>query len=272
MSVQQITTPLEIYALLPKSNCGQCYLPSCLAFAAALLKDEKQPSDCPYLSPENAAQLSQRIQPRDTIDLTREDHLQGLQNRIKTIKFPDAVKRLGARLIGQKLAIQCLGKDFLVEQHGKVSSACHTHPGLTIPLLTYIVDAEDVPLTGEWVPFRELKDGAPMNGLFVQRCEKPLQQLVDNHTELFADLIDIFSGQRSSNYFASDISLLLYPLPKLPILICYCQPEEGMASQLSLFFDASAGKILPIDSIYSLTVGLIVMFEKISLQHRKHGH
>ena len=42
-------TPLEIYALLPKTNCGECGIATCLAFAAAVLKEEKHPADCPRL-------------------------------------------------------------------------------------------------------------------------------------------------------------------------------------------------------------------------------
>jgi len=42
--------PLTIYGLLPRTNCGQCGQPSCLAFAAALSKGEGEPGDCPALS------------------------------------------------------------------------------------------------------------------------------------------------------------------------------------------------------------------------------
>ena len=45
----KLTTPLEIFKLLPKSNCGQCQVSTCLAFAAAIIKDEKLLSDCPHL-------------------------------------------------------------------------------------------------------------------------------------------------------------------------------------------------------------------------------
>ena len=51
------------------------------------------------------------------------------------------------------------------------------------------------------------------------------------------------------------------------MLICYWKSEEGMASDLNIFFDAHAEQNLPLESIYALGVGLVTMFEKIALRH-----
>lgn len=37
---------MELYQLTPKTNCKRCGLPTCMAFAAALLTKEKQVDDC----------------------------------------------------------------------------------------------------------------------------------------------------------------------------------------------------------------------------------
>ena len=42
-------TPLDIYRLLPQTNCGRCKDPGCLAFAARLAAGECGPDDCPLL-------------------------------------------------------------------------------------------------------------------------------------------------------------------------------------------------------------------------------
>ena len=170
-------------------------------------------------------------------------------------------------MIGGKLNITCLGKDFLVDNNGKFISECHTHVGLTIPLLSYIVNSNGDNPSGNWVPFRELKDGPPMSALFEKRGEKQLQVLADNHTELFDDLVNIFSGTKEEKKFASDISVVLYPLPKLPVLICYWKPEEDLGSKLSIFFDDTADRHLSTKWIFELTIGMVMMFEKIAHKH-----
>jgi hypothetical protein len=106
-----------------------------------------------------------------------------------------------------------------------------------------------------------------MNQLFARKGEQGLRQLLDRHTDLLEGLIDIFSGQRPRADFAADLAVVLSPLPKLPILICYWQPEEDMASDLNIFFDSSASDHLDIRSIYALAVGLVMMFEKIAQKH-----
>lgn len=42
-------TPLDIYKMLPRTNCGNCGSPTCLAFAALLAAAEIHPDDCPLL-------------------------------------------------------------------------------------------------------------------------------------------------------------------------------------------------------------------------------
>lgn len=91
--------------------------------------------------------------------------------------------------------------------------------------------------------------------------------MADTYTDLFEDMIHLFNGKAVARHFDADISLVLYPLPLVPILICYWKPEEGLSSNLQLFFDSRAEDNLPAESIYALAAGLVRMFEKIALRH-----
>ena len=42
--------PLDIYALLPQTNCGECGEATCMAFAAKLFMRERTPDECTPLS------------------------------------------------------------------------------------------------------------------------------------------------------------------------------------------------------------------------------
>jgi hypothetical protein len=264
----RITNPYDIYKLLPQTSCGECTLPNCLAFAAAVIKGGKKPADCPYLTPEAREKLSGSIGIREEFDRVRGEDLETLRNRLKDIDFAWKAEELGSRMAGDRLVIKSLGKDFFVDPRGRVTSECHTHAWMVMPLLSYIVHSSGVDISHRWVPFRELKDGAPMSPLFVQRAEKPLKKLLDNYPDLLGDLLSMFSGRRADNdLFDSDLALSLYPLPKVPILLCYWNAEAGMDSNLNIFFDVSAEEHLTIESIFSLGVGLVMMFEKIARKH-----
>jgi acetyl-CoA decarbonylase/synthase complex subunit gamma len=56
-------TGIQIFKLLPKTNCGECKSPTCLAFAMALAAGKAELDTCPYVSPEARAELSDASAP-----------------------------------------------------------------------------------------------------------------------------------------------------------------------------------------------------------------
>ncbi|MDD4873999.1 MAG: acetyl-CoA decarbonylase/synthase complex subunit gamma [Dehalococcoidales bacterium] len=50
-------TGIEIFKLLPKTNCGECGIPTCLAFAMSLAAGKAELTKCPYLSDESKNKL-----------------------------------------------------------------------------------------------------------------------------------------------------------------------------------------------------------------------
>jgi len=56
-------TGIEIFKLLPKTNCGDCGVPTCLAFAMQLASGKAALSACPHVSEESKAKLSEASAP-----------------------------------------------------------------------------------------------------------------------------------------------------------------------------------------------------------------
>ncbi len=54
---------IQIYKLLPQTNCKECGFPTCLAFAMKLAAKQVELSLCPYVSEESKAQLSEAAAP-----------------------------------------------------------------------------------------------------------------------------------------------------------------------------------------------------------------
>lgn len=260
-------TPLEIYMLLPRSNCGECGISTCLAFAAAVLKDEKQPGDCPRLEAEARARLAGNIDRQVNLETTREEQLAELKKKIAGTDILSRPEQLGARVAGDRLIITCLGKDFSVDRSGAVASQCHTHSWFSLPLLDYVLHCEGAEPTGRWVPFRELPKGKTWNPLFERRCERPMKRIADEHSGLFEDLVGMFRAASSARAFDADVAVVLSPLPKVPLLVCYWKPEDGMESQLHLFFDETAERNLPVESLFTMATGIVRMLERIMHTH-----
>jgi acetyl-CoA decarbonylase/synthase, CODH/ACS complex subunit gamma len=56
-------TGIQIFKLLPKTNCKECGVPTCLAFAMNLASGKAELDSCPYVSEEARAQLSEASAP-----------------------------------------------------------------------------------------------------------------------------------------------------------------------------------------------------------------
>lgn len=56
-------TGLDIFKLLPKKNCGECGVPTCLAFAMKLAAGQAEIDLCPYVTDETKEQLSEAAAP-----------------------------------------------------------------------------------------------------------------------------------------------------------------------------------------------------------------
>lgn len=263
----KVKTPLEIYKFLPQTNCRQCHLPSCLAFAAAVLKGEKNLTDCPFVSATVAAQFEGPVEERTSMDRNMEEVYVRLRQEIAATDLADRAAATGGRMDGRRLVVTCLGKDFVIDQDGTVSSDCHINPWVTVPLLQYVLHSEGAAPTGEWVSMRELDGGPTWNPLFVQRCEMGLKRLADAQPQLFEDLVGMFSGRKAAPVFDADIAIILSPLPKVPVLICYWRAEDDLESRLSIYFDRNADRNLDVELLHTLGVGMVSMFAKIGHTH-----
>jgi len=52
---------LDILRCLPRTNCGECDMPSCMAFATALAEGDRAVEECPYLCGEEYAESLEKL-------------------------------------------------------------------------------------------------------------------------------------------------------------------------------------------------------------------
>ena len=258
---------MEIFQLLDQSNCRQCGEKTCLAFAGAVYRGQRRLGDCPTLDPQIVARYKPEGEGPPDGEQGRNEVLQELKSEIVGIDFTRTAEKAGGRFAGKRLTLQVLGKDFSVDTRGNIITDIHVNPWVAVPVLNYLLHGKGRPVTGNWVSFRELGDGAERYPLFQKRCEEPLKQVADLHTGLFDDMVRIFNGKQVQKQFESDISVVLHPLPKVPLMVCYWLPDEGLQSSLNLYFDETADSNLDIGSIFTLGTGLAQMFLKLSWRH-----
>ncbi|MCG6910234.1 MAG: DUF3786 domain-containing protein [Deltaproteobacteria bacterium] len=259
---------MEIFKYLEKSNCRECGEKTCLAFAGAVFQGRKTIDQCPRLPAEVTALFARDDDDTEQgADERQVAFLKKMATEIGRLDLSEAAARAGGRFDGDKLTLKVLGKDFSVNAEMKFITQLHVNPWILGPFLDYVIYGDGVIPNGSWVSYRELAEGKERYPLFQKRCEAALKRIADTYTDLFDDLVHIFDGKRVAEAFESDISVVLHPLPKVPIMICYWRPEEGMASDMNLFFDRSADRNLKNGTAFTLGAGLAQMFEKLAVRH-----
>jgi len=258
---------MEVFVLLDRSNCRRCGEKTCLAFAGAVFCGRRSLESCPHL---DAATVQRYAGAKRGLRAEEEDpeqFLSALREKIKGLDLAAVAQRVGGHFAQGRLTMKILGKDFSIDGSGAFSSAIHIIPWVTVPVLTYVVHCTGVPVVGEWISFREIREGQERYLLFKRRCEEAMKRVADIWPDLFDDIVHLFDGRHVDARFASDISVVLHVFPRVPLMICYWRESEGIASSLNVFFDRTIDENLDVGAVFMLATGLAQMFEKLALQH-----
>lgn len=262
-------TVLDILKVLDRSNCKECGLPTCMAFAAEVIAGNKRLEDCPRLDPAKAAALDGKLPARREQEWTGEEALAGLQDRFSGVDLAARAEPLGGWMRGDRLVFHCLGKVFAVDPEGGLHSECHQNPWLHVPLLSYVLDGAGKQPAGDWARFSEIEKLKPWSRFFAHRCEEPLQELAEGDPDLLLDILDLFASRRRVEGFHADASFLLHPLPRVPFLFAYRGADDELPAQIMVYLDRCAPDNLDPESVFRLGSGMAQMFRAIAIRH---GH
>ncbi len=258
---------MEIFSVLDKSNCKKCGEKTCLAFAGAVYLGSRRIDECPNLDEVTIAGFSDDTAVDKSLEEAQDQYVTSMLREVTRLDFEQVAKRINAQLEGKILSVPILGKKIGIQQDGTFSTDLHIIPWVISPLLDYVLHCKGLPVSGDWISFREIKGGKEKYALFKKRGEEVLKYLADNYTDFFDDIVHMFNGKTVEKRFESDVSVVLYPFPLVPIMLCYWKPEEDLESSLNLFFDKTINDNLGIDSTYSLGAGFARMVEKLAEHH-----
>ncbi|MBF0345237.1 MAG: DUF3786 domain-containing protein [Nitrospirae bacterium] len=246
--------PFELYKELPKTNCGKCGERTCMAFAISVVKGTFGLETCPVLERDKYERLSLKITKVDTI----ESILDTLRQEVRKIELNEAADAVGAEAAGSGVKIRCLGRDFVIDHNGDITSEAPASLWMKILLLIYLKMSGGVELSNNWVSFDTLKMGNIKAHAFKRECEAPLTELFtkDFNTSLSAlrliGATDV-QGQPSSQAW------MVYLLPKLPALILYWQGDSEFPAEVKVLFDSTADRFLDIESLVFLLRELVIV-------------
>lgn len=261
------TTAMEVLKATPKTNCGECGVPACMAFSALVAQGQKAATDCPYIDPAFVKSVSAENKEEPDAAAEAVDVLTELQSQIRGVDFGEASKRLGAPLVNGRLVVHCLGRAFEVDDTGGLHSMCHVNPWVHGPILHYVIHGRGAKPTGEWAAYKSLAGAVSWNRFFEHRCSGALHRLCDDYGDALFDLLSVFGSEDGADRADADRAAMLYPLPGLPCLVRYWQADGEFDSRLTLLFDRCVEVNSNAEWIYRLWAGILEMLIRIVPRH-----
>lgn len=132
-------------------------------------------------------------------------------------------------------------------------------PTEQIVILHYLIHAQGVPITGNWITFRQIPSGMFYYEPFVKRCIKPFTGLFGRHPEILREFSRGLPPLSSAGL--GDISLVLRPLPNIPLAFVLWQGDDEFPAEGNILFDETISLFLPTEDIVVLasilTYGLL---------------
>ena len=260
-------TVLEVLKRLPRTNCGDCGQPTCLAFATQVIKEGEDLAKCPHL-PEAAKDLGEAVQAQQQAGVGRRREsiaisLEVLQAKVAPLNFAALAPGLGAGFGSEAgrpyLSLSYFGyclqvfKDELRYPPGALAD-----PWDAILLYNYIASRGSKPPTGEWIAYHSLPNSVS-KAKTLARLEQKLAahfagragKLTEQAVSLGAEMAEVGED--------ADLQAILQPLPRVPVLLLFwdADPEEGFEPQARFLFDASVTAYLDLEAMLFLVEHLM---------------
>jgi hypothetical protein len=258
---------LDVFKMLPQTNCGDCGQSTCLAFATQVIKEGEDLEKCPYLPEESGpAAAAVRAQQGQGIGRRRETiaiALEAVQEKVASLDFAALAAGLGAAY-GQEngkpyLEFPFFGQPLKVfKDRVQFPPGVHANPWDAIFLYNYIASQGNKPLTGEWITYQSLPNSVSkvktlerLQRDFAAGFSNRLPELKERAARLQAEPVTVGED--------ADFKAVFRPLPKVPVVLLFWDAEikENFPAQARFLFDATVPNYLDLESLLFLVEGLI---------------
>lgn len=155
----------------------------------------------------------------------------------------------------QSFTVTCLGHPFtLAYPQGTVKyrgTDLEPYFVLQIIMLNYLSRADGTPLTYCFVPYRNLEYGSAYYDAFVKTSIKPLSAAFGSNPGLLLTAAEPFGGLPHSG---SGTGVILYLLPKVPVLFKVWPGDDEFPPQANILFDSSVNHYLHTEDLAACDV------------------
>ena len=248
--------PFEILKHTPKTNCGQCGHPTCLAFAAAVAKTGADVHRCPYIKTDGLKLASPVVDDLDDIarqhDLALIEHL---KEKTATLDLPAIAAGLGAETDHNEpdvLRFKYLGRRiFFSKTDISMEGAPLIDPRDQILLYNYVYSSGGRTPDNNWIGMESLPNSISKIKTLARYCEEKLAPclagLSQNNLQTIINKLDATVEADPT----ATLALTVPVLPMIPERIIFWaeEPEEKFPAKVKILFDQFVLDFLDLESL-----------------------
>jgi hypothetical protein len=256
VNVVLVKTAVEIYRLLPKTNCGKCGLPSCFGFAAKLATRQASPDDCPAITAAVRESLREDTGHLGSPGTVYEQALESLRPKIRALDFRKIASLFGTPLTGpDKLEIRFLNEPYVITKEKiRDPSGKEPRPWISILIYNHLCMPDPPPPAGEWITFGSVPASHAKDKAWAGHVEEVIASHFSGNVEALKSACAKFGGVQATAQGGQDAAYEFRFFPHYPALLLFSDavPEEDFPTQCRLLLDRTAPQYLDIESIVVL--------------------
>jgi hypothetical protein len=250
-------TAVDIYKLLPKTNCGTCGTPTCFGFATKVAARMASITACPNLSPAAKTALAGEMEEQQTSRGTvYEQSLISLRPKIAALDFAKTASLFGADLVSpDTLELKFLGDTYRITRE-RITGTDGKEPLPFISILIYNhLSMPNPPApSGEWITFSSVPASHAKDKAWAGHVEEVIAKHFTGNIEGLQEACERMGGRPSEIKGSHDVAYEFRFFPRYPAVLLFYDavPDEDFPAQCKLLLDKTVDRYLDIESIVVL--------------------
>lgn len=181
-----------------------------------------------------------------------------LSTRLAHADFRHAMQILGARDIGgDSVAVDAFGQIYRVNHEGVTAvNGGDVDFTIRICLAYYILHGGGGDISGNWVAYRDFKDGAFFHASFSQIVEAKIAAVFSGRLKRLEEAAKLLGGESLDAGLGGDLCYRFSALPRTPLALVFYDEDEDFPASARVLYDDSAPKYLDMECLAVL--GLIL--------------
>ncbi len=258
--------------VLPKTNCGECGVPTCMAFATKVILEKEPLGGCPHVAPHELAETQPLLdaQQAEGIGVRKDPIAEALawaRERATSMVLEDLPDRIDGRLEqsdeGDVVTVSYF--DTTVAIGGSETLTIgrtdgeELDPWEQVLLLNHLAQGGSAPPVGKWIGLEQLPNSTSKTASLREHVEEPLaahfQGRPDDLRAAAAPYTEVAPADTPSDDLPSaDVVLIFRPLPRVPLALLFwdADPDEGFEPRIKILYDETVNDHLDIESVVFL--------------------